>query len=110
MANPKKNTLPWHTGEKGVNRVRLYADPRNGVLYVEYIGQSGKKKRQCLKHSDLNRGKAAAEDLAKALRLNEGPREAELTLRTLFDMYEKKKTPTKSLEAQGHDRRARALF
>lgn len=97
------------TGEKGVNRVRLFAHPRTKLLFLEYRAES-RKKRIALGHADQAKGKEAADALAAALRTSSEPRNADLTLRGLFDMYEREVTPTKSAGKQAHDRRARALF
>jgi hypothetical protein len=112
MGNSKSRTRKrsYIAGEKGVNRVRLYPHPRDGILMVEYRDEAGAKKRISLRHDDLERGKAAAEKLAAELRSSERPRTIELTLKALFDNYEREVTPTKNTSKQAHDRRTRRLF
>ena len=115
MTNSKtpKRHGNYITGTKGVNRVRMYPHERDGMLYLEYLGEGRKKKRLSLGHADFTRGKIAANELAAALLKHEGPRSDELTLKALFDRYEVvvargdiRKTPGK----QKHDHCARALF
>ncbi len=113
MTRPKrpKRKGSFFAGEKrGGNRVRLYPHPRDGVLFLEYRDENGKRHNRSLRDSDWKRGKVAAEELATALRKNEEPRASELTLRELFDNYEREVTPRKSEQKQQHDRAARALF
>jgi integrase len=97
-------------GEKGRNRVRLYPHPQYGTLYLEYYDEAGVKRRVALGHDDLTKGKIAANELAAALLKHEGPSNEQLTLRTLFDNYEREVTPTKSASKQAHDKRTRKLF
>ena len=79
-------------------------------MMLEFRDESGDKKRLSLKHTDFERGKEAADTIAAKLRKGEGPRVTELTLKALFDMYEREKTPLKGASGQAHDRRARVLF
>lgn len=106
----KRKRDSYITGEKGQNRVRLYPHPRDGKLFLEYRDEAGEKKRVSLGYEDLARGKVAANELAASLLKNEGPRTTELTLKALFDNYEREVTPTKSAGVQKHDKRARKLF
>ena len=112
MTRSRKSTRArsYITGEKGKNRVRLYPHPRDGAMLLEYRDELGAKKRISLRHDDFERGKAAADALAADLRNATPPRSGELTLRALFDNYEREVTPTKSASKQAHDRRARKLF
>lgn len=105
-----KRRRSYTTGDKGSNRVRLFPHPRDGKLFLEYRDEVGKKKRISLQHDDFTRGKLATNELAAALLKNEGPRASELTLKVLFDNYEREVTPTKSPTTQAHDRRTRRLF
>jgi integrase len=115
MARSKKRKgLSYVTGDKGTNRVRLFADPRrNGTLFLEYRDEVGKKKSLALGHDDFTRGKVKANELAAALLKQEGPRTDELTLKALFANYEievtagrLKKTPARI----SHGARTRRLF
>ncbi len=91
-----KRLRSYITGEKGTNRVRLYAHPRDGKMMLEYRDEFGAKKRLSLQHDDLERGKAAADALAANLRKAEPPRSGDLTLKELFDNYEREVTSTKA--------------
>lgn len=99
----------YHAGEKGTNRVRLYPHPRSGTLMLEYFGNEGRRRYLSLHHTDVARGKVAADDLAASLRRAEVPSE-DLTLRALFDKYDAEVTTGKTKAKQQHDRAARALF
>jgi integrase len=105
-----KRRRSYTTGEKGTNRVRLFVHPRDRKLYLEYRDESNAKRRISLKHSDWSRGKQAADDLAAELRKSAGAGPHELTLRLLFDNYERAVTPLKSRGKQRHVRMARSLF
>lgn len=98
--------LGYTTGDKGVNRVRLYADPhRNGTLFLEWRDRADSRKKLTIKldTDDFTQGKEAANKWASALLRGEGPRTGELTLQSLFEKYfaevasgRKKKTPQKA--------------
>jgi len=112
MTNPrrKKRGDSYIAGEKGINRVRLYRHPRDGKLFLEYREEVGAKKRVGLGHTDFDLGKQRADELAAELRKHEGPRTGELTLKSLFDNYDRHVGINKTDEMRGHDHRARALF
>src|SRR5579884_1584379 len=97
------------TGEKGKNRVRLFAQSRDGKLYLEYRDGGGAKRRQALDETDWTLAKAKANELAASLLKHEVPR-GELTLKALFDNYEREVTPMKAPGTQKHDHCARQLF
>lgn len=80
------------------------------MLFLEYRDELGKKKAISLGHDDVMRGKIAANELAADLLKHDGPRTSDVSLRTLFDNYEREVTPTKALTTQAHDRRTRTLF
>jgi hypothetical protein len=105
----RKRAVSYKTGEKGSNRVRLFSHARDGSLYLEYRDGASKKSIS-LGHSDENQGKHAADTLALSLRENEPARPTVLTLRALFDKYEREETPLKGVHKQKHDVRARKLF
>lgn len=108
MAKSKNNALPYVIGEKGVNRVRLYAHPKTGVLWLDC--RTPARMRRSLGHRDVERGKRDSELLAAKLREAEAPRPTDVTQKSLFDMYERGITPRKSSGKQAHDRRAPELF
>ncbi len=111
----------WSTGERGVNRVRVYEHAASGVLYVEWYedrqDERGPLRRaQNLGHLEHERAKGEAYDLAARLLRGEVERKTEaaetqrgpLTLGTLFDNYLAEVTPGKATAR--HDRRAAGLF
>ena len=60
-----KRARSYITGEKGCNRVRLYPHARDGTLMLENHDDSGKRRNLSLHHADVDRGKQAAEELAR---------------------------------------------
>ncbi|MEO6865030.1 MAG: site-specific integrase [Gemmatimonadaceae bacterium] len=74
------------------------------------IGLISTRQRISLGNRDRDAAKAKAEEVAAALRRNEQPKSAKLTLKSLFDIYESEVTPTKGASAQHHDRSAFKLF
>jgi integrase len=101
--NPNREAFSWKTGEKGRNRVRVFADARTGLLYLEVMS-AGRKKRIALGHRDREAAKAAAEEVALKLRVGQEVVRHEVTLAELFDNYLREVTPTKSVGKQKHDR------
>jgi integrase len=102
----KRQQQPYQTGEKGVNRVRVYLH-KSGRLFLEYR-RAGRKVRQSLGHADWTRAKMEAEDVAGQLRRPDH-RDA-VSLAVLFDNYLREVTPTKSARKQQHDRRTVGLM
>lgn len=97
----KKHASPSYiAGEKGMNRVRVYAH-RTGNMYAEYK-QDGRKVRQSLRHGDFQRAKHEADELAASLRQPHRPEP--ILLGALFDNYLREVTPTKAPSTQQHDR------
>ncbi len=104
----------YSTGIRGKNRVRVYEE-RSGLLMLEVYervdGQKrAKRKRVSLGHHDRKRAKHTAD--VTAARLGAGPAlgTAEITLGSLFDIYEAEVTPRKSPGVQHHDRTAAQTF
>jgi integrase len=95
-------------GEKGKNRVRVYERGSFG-LWIDYRDVHGKRVRQPLGHGDRERAKLKADEVAAKFRRH-GAAPAALTLRTLFDIYEREVTPHKAASTQAHDRRTLPLF
>ena len=104
-------TTRWSfsTGERGQNRVRVFAHPNTGCLFLE-LYEGPKRKRIALGHRDREGAKAKAEEVALALRRHEPPLGATLTLQTLFDNYVREVTPQKGASSRNHDLRASKLF
>ncbi len=99
----------YSTGERGRNRVRVFEHPETGTLFLE-LREGGHRRRIALGHRDRDAAKRKAEEVVAALRRNELPVPAALTLGTLFDNYLCEVTPRKSASSQQHDRRAAQLF
>ena len=111
----------WSTGERGVNRVRVYEHAASGVLYVEWYearqdDRGPLRRAQNLGHQDRERAKSEAYDLAARLLRGEverreaasDPERGPLTLGALLDNYLSEVTPGKVTAR--HDRRAAKLF
>jgi len=96
----KQDRWKYLSGEKGANRVRVFVHP-TGKLFAEYR-RDGRKIRQSLGHTDRQRAKQEADELAVALRQPE--RREAVSLGQLFDNYLREVTPTKARTTQQHDR------
>lgn len=96
-------------GEKGKNRVRVYDRPSHG-LWIDYRDEHGKRVRQPLGHTDQDRARLKAEDVAARFRRLGTAPPAALTLSRLFENYEREVTPRKAATTQAHDRRTFKLF
>ena len=97
------------TGERGRNRVRAFAHPVTGRMFLEFR-EAGRRTRVALGHRDREAAKDAAERAASALRGHATLPAGALRLGTLFDIYVREVTPQKGTSAQGHDRRTAVRF
>ncbi|MFI5091183.1 MAG: tyrosine-type recombinase/integrase [Terriglobales bacterium] len=97
------------TGEKGRNRVRAFAHPVTGMLYLE-VREHGHKTRVSLGHRDKDAAKAKADELAMRLRQSVAIAPPSPTLGSLITEYLQDVTPTKGESKQAHDRRAGGMF
>lgn len=113
MARTKRSTRSYITGEKGRNRVRVFADRRSGIMQIEWW-EGPRRCLASLKHRDWELAKSQADDLAADYpKPEEKPEDSEpqpLTLSELFEMYLEEVTPTKGDRSQTHDRRTLAVF
>jgi integrase len=105
----QRETTSYVTGEKGKNRVRVFTDPRTGMIYLEYRDGQGRKARTACGHRDFAGAKAQADDLAAQLRHPNRSQVGAITLAELFDNYLREVTPTKGASKRAHDRRTAAL-
>lgn len=106
-------TWSYKTGEHGVNRVRVAEDPRrHGKLFVEFRESGGKKVRQYLTHTDKERAKHDAEELAAAFRETPSSRHAPSSLADILQLYLTEELPQRRHTAAGlqHGRAAAQLF
>jgi integrase len=101
----QRETRSYVTGEKGINRVRVFTDPRTGMLYLEYRDGVGRKARTACGHRDFVGAKAQADQMAAQLRQPNRTEIGAITLAELFDNYLREVTPTKGTSKQAHDRR-----
>jgi len=111
MARTKRKRRSYSAGEWGRNRVRVFSDPRTGIVQVEWR-EDGRKMRRSLRHRNWARAKSQADEIAAGL-AEPVATEAEpepLTLETLFDIYGDEVTPTKAKGTQKHDRAAMKMF
>ncbi len=108
MARTKRSRRSYSAGEWGRNRVRVFTDPRTGIIQVEWR-ENGRRLTRSLKHRDWDRAKRQADKIAAGLAepTTTDTAEAEsepLTLETLFEIYGEEVTPTKSKRSRNHDR------
>ena len=112
MARTKRGRRSYSAGEWGRNRVRVFPDPKTGMLQIEWR-ENGRRHRRSLKHRDWARAKKQADELAAGfvIPVPRDEREPEpLTLGTLFDIYGDEVTPTKGERSQRYDRVAMKMF
>ncbi len=114
MARTKRSRRSYSAGERGRNRVRVFPDPKTGMLQIEWR-KNGRRLSRSLKHRDWARAKREADEAAAGFagpELN-GQKEAEpepLTLERLFDIYGEEVTPSKAKRTRKHDRVAMRMF
>ena len=96
-------------GEKGRNRVRVYDRPPHGI-WIDYRADDGQRARTALHHSDREQAKRDADTIAAKFGTAEMRPAQPITLRALFEKYEREETPLKGQSKQKHDVRARLLF
>lgn len=99
----------YTSGEKGCNRVRAFAHPVTGRMFLEFR-EAGRRTRVALGHRDSEAAKVAAERAAIALREHKVLPAGALRLGTLFDNYMREVSPQKGASARGHDKRAVKSF
>ena len=114
MARTKRGRRSYSAGEWGRNRVRVFPDPKTGLLQIEWR-ENGRRLSRSLKHRDWARAKRQADEAAAGFAVHEpnGKAEAEpepLTLERLFEMYGDEVTPTKGWQSRCHDRAAMKMF
>ena len=80
------------------------------MIYLDYRAQDGARVKRSLGHSDREKAKLEADDIAAKFGRLESRPVTTMTLSRLFDMYEREVTPKKSASAQAHDRRTFVLF
>jgi len=114
MARTKRDRRSYSAGEWGRNRVRVFTDPKTGLLQIEWR-ENGRRLTRSLKHRDWARAKRQADEFAAGFagpNLN-GKANAEpelLTLEMLFKIYGDEVTPAKSERSQRYDRVAMKMF
>ena len=114
MARTKRGRRAYSAGEWGRNRVRVFPDPRTGVMQIEWR-EDRRRLTRSLKHRDWARAKRQADEFAAGFN---GPRPGDeretkpqpLTLKMLFDIYGEEVTPAKSERARRFDRTAMKMF
>ena len=114
MARTKRGRRSYSAGEWGRNRVRVFPDPRTGVLQIEWR-EGGRRLTRALGHREWARAKRQADEFAAGIigPELEGQAEAEatpLTLEALFDIYGEEVTPTKAAASQRYDQATTAMF
>ena len=114
MAQAKNKAWSYKCGERGRNRVRVFEDPKRGVIFLEFrdsdsAGRSSKK-RISTGHADRHRAKEQADEMAFKLRSAIPQIHSPLTLKSLCDIYVRDVTAEKSFGKQRHDRATVELF
>ncbi len=114
MARTKRRRRSYSAGEWGRNRVRVFPDPKTGLIQIEWR-EKGHRRSKSLGHRDWARAKRQADEVAAGRAGVHIPEvvEAEptpLTLATLFDIYGEEVTPTKGEKSRKYDRFATKMF
>ena len=115
MARTKRSRRSYSAGEWGRNRVRVFPDPKTGLIQIEWREQ-GRRRSKSLGHRDWARGKRQADEVAArgcGASSPDAPPQARptpLTLARLFDIYGDEVTPRKGKGSQRHDRVATRMF
>ena len=114
MARTKRRRRSYSAGEWGRNRVRVFPDPKTGLIQIEWR-EDGRRRSRSLGHRDWDRAKRQADEVAagraSANLADEVQAEATpLTLDTLFDIYGDEVTPTKRERSQRYDEAAMKMF
>ena len=63
MARTKRGRRSYSAGEWGRNRVRVFPDPKTGLLQIEWR-ENGRRLTRSLKHRDWARAKKQADEFA----------------------------------------------
>ena len=115
MARTRRRRRGYSAGEWGRNRVRVFPDPRTGVIQIEWR-ENGRRTTRSLGHRDWTRAKLQADEVAAAgpirprHRRKARPVPKPLTLKTLFDIYGKEVTSTKAQGSQKRDAVCMRMF
>ena len=114
MARTNRSRRSYSAGEWGRNRVRVFSDPRTGIMQVEWR-EDARKMRRSLRHRDWARAKRQADEIAAGLAESVATDVTEakpelLTLKTLFDIYGEEVTPTKAERSWKYDQAAMKMF
>ena len=114
MACTKRSRRSYSAGEWGRNRVRVFPDPKTGLIQIEWR-ENGRRLSRSLGHRDWARAKQQADEFAAGFTSRgfhtEAPAEPEpLTLEMLFDIYREEVTPTKTKRSRRYERAAMAMF
>ena len=104
MARTKQRRRSYSAGERSRNRVRVFPDPKTGLIQIEWR-DDGRRLSRSLKHRDWMRAKRQADEIAAGRAQTELQDEVRaepepLTLGTLFDIYGEEVTPTKAQQSQ----------
>ena len=119
MANrAKRKGRPWSysTGEHKRTRVRAFERrEKGGLIFLEWREQderTGERRRvrHALGHSDRDRAKREADELAAAFRREARKPTRAMTLGAVCQLYADEVTPTKGSSKRAHDERCRELF
>ena len=115
MARTRRRRRGYSAGEWGRNRVRVFPDPRTGVIQIEWR-ENGRRTTRSLGHRDWTQAKMQADEVAAAGPIRPRRRRKAraapkpLTLKTLFDIYGREVTSTKAQASQRRDAVCMRMF
>ena len=114
MARTKRRRRSYSAGEWGRNCVRLFPDPKTGLIQIEWRDDRRRLSRS-LGHRDWDRAKRQADEVAAGHTPSEQQDKAQaeptpLNLKTHFDIYGDEVTPTKAPDSRKYDRATMKMF
>ncbi len=114
MASTKRSRPGYSAGEWGRNRVRAFADPRTGIIQVEWR-EKGRRRTRSLQHRDWAGAKRQADELAASHARQQPRAQAEanatpLTLEAPPDACAEDAAPAEGEQSRGYRGAAVRMF
>jgi len=116
MSRTRQLQWSYSAGERGRNRTRVYERPDRGDILLEWyeLDAAGEPRRsrmslgRCTRDDAKARADQVAAKLAQETRTAKSPEP--ISVRSLFERYEREVTPKKGRSSQNHDRLVAGLF
>ena len=113
-AGKNQSGQSYSAGEWGRNRVRIFPDPRTGLIQIEWR-EEGRRLTRSLRHRDWAKAKRQADEFAAScvqlqLQVQAEVEPGPLTLGRLLDLYGEEVTPAKGEGSRKYDGVAMKMF